>query len=221
MGDYDYDERRPSNRVEREAHILKDSLEDGCTRNTITSLQREMQSMCPSEFRAMLNRVQQIDNTAYGDNLRVARDGDIVLNDRWGRDTRVGNIYEQERCWNDRQAQLQQQMIPERPVVVERLPARPYYDQGYDQYDRGYRQPPVVVAEPGYDYYRPQPRFIPQPRYGVVDNGYYAPRYRDPVANLLQGGVEGAAIAGLSRGNMGRGFVAGAILNQVFRGNGW
>lgn len=90
----------------------------------------------------MLNRVQQIDNTAYGDNLRVARDGDIVLNDRWGRDTRVGNVYEQERCWNDRQAQLQQQMIPERPVVVERLPARPYYDPGYDQYDRGYRQPP-------------------------------------------------------------------------------
>jgi hypothetical protein len=220
MGDYDYEERRPSNRVEREAHLLKDSLEDGCTRNTISSLQREMQTMCPAEFRAMLNRVQQIDNTDYGDNLRVARDGDIVLNDRWGRDTRVGNIYEQERCWNDRQAELQRQMIPERPVVVERLPARPYYDPDYDRYDRGYRQPTVIVAEPGYDY-RPQPRFIPQPRYGVVGNGYYEPGYRDPVANLLQGGIQGAAVAGLSHGDMGRGFVAGAIINQVFRGNGW
>jgi hypothetical protein len=180
-----------------------------------------MQTMCPAEFRAVLNRVQQIDNTDYGDNLRVARDGDIVLNDRWGRDTRVGNIYEQERCWNDRQAQLQQQMIPERPVVVERYPARPYYEPDYDQYDRGYRrQPPVIVADPGYDYYRPQPRYI-QPRYGVVDNGYYVQRGIDPGTRLLQGAIRGGAIAGLSHGNIGRGALAGAVLEQVFPGNGW
>lgn len=208
MGYYE-DDRRPVSRVDGEAYRLKDSLEEGRTRDTVSALHQEMQSMNPREFRAMLNRVGQIDDTRYGDNLRVGQDGDIWLNDRNNRNFKVGNIYQQEQCWEERQAQLQRQQIPDRPVIYESQ-AGPYYDQ-YQQ-----RVPQPVYVER-------QPQFIPQPRYGVVGGGpYYAGGYRqDPLTNMAEGALLGGAFSSITGGRFGRGAAAGGVLGLIMGNRGW
>ena len=209
MGCYnDGYESRCQDPVDAKANRIADRLDRGNTEGAASALQREMQNMNPREFRALISRTDAYERKDQGDNLVVNRNGDILIDGARGGLFKVGNLREQERCWQERQAQLQYQTIPDRPVIVERQP-QPYYDPGYDR--------PVIVQRPQ-PYYE-QPQFIPQPRYGQVyqDPGYYR---RDPVNNILQGAAEGAIISGMSGGNIGKGAVTGIILNQVFR-RGW
>lgn len=145
---------------------IANGLDTGKTDQVINALQQDFYKMCPEDFKRIVTAAAAKEDPRFGDNLKVERNGDIILNfgDN-GQSSRIGNLREQEIAWRQthgRNDGRYNDQIPGRPVVREGDHGRyyegrqVYQDNRYDRYDRNDRN----------DRYDPQ--------YG---NRGYEPRY--------------------------------------------